>query len=112
MRKAYLFYSQLSADAAHPSITALKRYLPRLQEDGEPVLALDIHPVERGVEVADTVNIACNAVLGTCVGINQILEGTRASELLNQLFQEYDTMGGAKSLFPSRRAFEAPQRER
>lgn len=94
MRKAYLFYSQLSGDAAHPSITALRRHLLRLEENGEQILGLDIHPVERGIEVSNTLDIACNAVLGTCVGVNQILEGTTAVALLNQLVAEYDAMSG------------------
>jgi hypothetical protein len=94
MRRAYLFYSQLSGDAAHPSITALKRHLLRLMENGEQVLGLDIHPVERGMEVANTLDIACNAVLGTCVGVNQILGGTTAGALLKQLLAEYDAMSG------------------
>lgn len=92
IKPAYLFYSQLSADAAHPSIFALKRHLIRFAENGEQVWGLDIQPTERGSEVAETVNIACNAVLGTCVGVNQILEGTTASTLLHQLFTEYGTM--------------------
>jgi hypothetical protein len=98
MKKAYLFYSQLSGDAAHPSITALKRHLLRLHEDDDLLLGLDIQPTERGMEVADTVNIACNAVLATCVGVNQILGGTTVSEFLKQLFEEYDAMGGAKAI--------------
>jgi hypothetical protein len=89
MRRSYLFYSQLSSDAAHPSVTALKRHMVRIEEEGGWVLGLDVQPVERGTEVADTVNIACNAVLGTCVGVNQILGGTSVSPLLQQLFNEY-----------------------
>ena len=71
LKRAYLFYSQLSADAAHPTIRALRRHLILIVENGERVLGLDVHPVERGAEVADTLNIACNAVLGVCVGVNQ-----------------------------------------
>lgn len=97
MRKAYVFYSQLSGDAAHPSVTALKRHLLKYVENGEQVMGLDIHPVERGMEVANTLDIACNAVLGTCVGVNQILGGTMANELLNQLFVEYENTSGALS---------------
>jgi hypothetical protein len=64
LERGYLFYSQFSADAAHPTIRrALKRHLIEVVENGERVLGLDIHPVERGAEVADTVNIACNAVV-------------------------------------------------
>ena len=61
-------------------------------ENGERVLGLDVHPVERGAEVADTLNIACNAVLGVCVGVNQILGGTAADPLLKELFVEYEAM--------------------
>jgi hypothetical protein len=84
MRRSYLFYSQLSSDAAHPSITALKRHMMRIEEEAGWVLGLDVQPVERGTEVADTVNIACNAVLGTCVGVNQILGGLAAPSAVVQ----------------------------
>jgi hypothetical protein len=94
LKRAYLYYSQFSADAAHPTIRGLKRHLVQTVENGERVLGLDIHPVERGAEVADTVNIACNAVLGVCVAVNQILGGTAANELLNKLFAEYEAMNG------------------
>lgn len=66
----------------------------RIEEEGAWVLGLDVQPVERGAEVADTVNTACNAVLGTCVGVNQILGYTPASPLVQQLFNEY----GAENL--------------
>lgn len=90
MRKAYVFYSQLSSDAAHPSITALKRHMMRIEEEGGWVLGLDVQPFESGTEIADTVNTACNAVLGTCVCVNQILGFTSATPLVRQLFDEYD----------------------
>ena len=63
VKPAYLFYSQLSDDAAHPSIVALKRHLIRLNENGSEVFGLDIHPVERGTEVADTVEMRWLATL-------------------------------------------------
>ena len=47
MPRAYLFYSQLSSDAAHPSITALKRHMVRIEEEGGWVLGLDVQPVGR-----------------------------------------------------------------
>ncbi len=91
MRKAYLFYSQLSGDAAHPSITALKRHLFQSMENGEQIWGLDVQPAERGMELSSTLDMTCGAVLGTCVGVNQILGGTTASGLLNQLFEQYRT---------------------
>jgi hypothetical protein len=94
LKRAYLYYSQFSADAAHPTIRALKRHLVQSVDNGERVLGQDIHPVERGAEVADTVNIACNAVLGVYVAVNQILGGTAANQLLNGLFAEYEVING------------------
>jgi hypothetical protein len=46
-------------------------------ENGEQVLGLDIQAVEKGAEVTVTVNIACHAVLGLCVAVNQILGGPK-----------------------------------
>ena len=94
IKAAYVFYSWLSADAAHPTIRALRRHLVETVENGERVLSLDIHPVEKGAEVADAVNIACHAVLGICVAVNQILGGTEANQLLKSLFAEYAAMNG------------------
>jgi hypothetical protein len=94
IKPAYVFYSWLSADAAHPTIRALRRHLVETVENGERVLGLDIHPVEKGAEVADAVNITCHAVLSVCVAVNQILGGTAANQLLNRLFAEYKAMNG------------------
>ncbi len=94
LKHNYRFYSQFSADAAHPTIRALKRHRVEAVENGERVLGLDIHPVERGAEVADTVNMACHAVLGVCVAVNRILGGTAANSLVKQLFAEYGAMNG------------------
>ena len=44
-------------------------------------------------------NIACHAVFGVCVAVNQILGGTAANQLLNGLFAEYEALNGtAKAL--------------
>ena len=51
---------------------------------------MDVHPVEKGTELGDTVNTACNAVIGTCIGVNQILGGSSADALVRKLFVEYD----------------------
>ena len=67
----------------------------RFEEEGGWVLGLDVHPVEKGTELADTVNTACNAVIGTCVGVNQILGGSSANALVQQLFEKYDLMNQA-----------------
>jgi hypothetical protein len=61
----YLQYSQLSADAAHPSLTALCRYL--LHEEGTRMRGIDMCPLPRSGEMASTVHIACIALIGACV---------------------------------------------
>jgi hypothetical protein len=91
-----LIYSKLSADAAHPSVLALKRYLVRLIEDGEQVMGLDITPPETGVELMDTIDLACNAMIGACVAANQILGHLPAiNGDLHKTYIEYDRLSGA-----------------
>lgn len=99
---AYLFYSQLSADAAHPSLLALKRHLVRHVEDGEQVLGIDVSPVNIGDEIAQTVDIACNAMLGTCVGVNQMLGRTSLSARIRDAFEEYEVLAGVTPRFVTR----------
>jgi hypothetical protein len=94
VKAVYLFYTQLSADAAHPSITALRRHVFQSEENSEQVWGLALQPVESSAEVADTVEIACNVVLGVCVTVNQFLGYTTANALVNQLTKEYATLAG------------------
>jgi hypothetical protein len=92
---AYLFYSQLSADAAHPSLQALKRHMVRDEEDGEQLLRLDVTPVNKGTELTETVDLACNALIGACVGTNQILGGTALNQKIAAPFDEYGILSKA-----------------
>ena len=96
LKQSYLLYSKLSGDAAHPSILALKRHLVRLVENGEQVMGLDVNPPERGNELADTIDLACNAMIGTCVAANQILGHLPAvNDDLQRLFIEYGALSGS-----------------
>jgi hypothetical protein len=90
--KAYLYYSQLSADAAHPTVTALKRYITEIRERGESVRALDVEPEFSNDEIIATLDFACNATIGACVGVNQIVGGTPAGQTLLQLADEYNAL--------------------
>jgi hypothetical protein len=96
LRQSYLLYSKLSGDAAHPSVLALKRHLVQFEEDGEPVVGLDVNPPERGSEIADTIDLACNAMVGACVTTNQILGHLPAinGEMQN-VFLEYGELSAA-----------------
>jgi len=67
---AYLIYAQLSADAAHPSINALCRYIEDDRETGSIILH-----AETGVsheEHLRTASYVCMALSGVCVAFNQL----------------------------------------
>lgn len=94
LRKAYLVYSKLSGDAAHPSVLALKRHLVRFEEDGQQVVGLDVDPPEKGTEIAETLDLACNAMIGACVAVNQILGGLPINDEIRKAFIEYGELSG------------------
>jgi hypothetical protein len=72
--KGYVYYSELSSDAAHPTLDALQRYLGHAQENGEPIRTIDIDPLISPRERRMTLMMVCEALLGVCVGVMEILE--------------------------------------
>ncbi|OAJ56900.1 hypothetical protein A6V36_32430 [Paraburkholderia ginsengiterrae] len=85
----YLFYRQLSADSAHPSIEALCRYIG------------DAGNVKWGpncdsTEIGDTVNIACHFLIGACAYINDIAQNDEFANSLGAHFTEYKELNGVK----------------
>jgi hypothetical protein len=96
--QAYIFYSQLSADAGHPSLEALDRHLDKTEgEDG----VTEVHGflpeprIEKGEE-AETLRYVCQAVLGTYVGVNQLLDGaTAVNRELRGLWDEFNALTAA-----------------
>jgi len=85
--KTYIFYCQLSADSAHPSVTALNRYvIPHMVDE---VGGIDVEPIVIDKEIEETLELLCQAVLGVCVGVNQMLGGTQGGESLNGLADTY-----------------------
>jgi len=91
---AYLFYSQLSSDAAHPSMSALSRHMIRVVENNEIVRGIDVAPKVQQEELADAVNMACHAFIGVLVGVNQMLGQTSANDRINAIFAEYQVLVG------------------
>jgi hypothetical protein len=78
--KTYTFYSQLSSDAAHPSVDALNRYVvPHTENE---VDGIDVEPVVKDAEIAETLEYLCMAFIGVCVGVNQMLGGTPGGNAL------------------------------
>jgi hypothetical protein len=91
--RAYLSYAILSMDAAHPSITALRRHL-RWETEGETrYLTLNVVPRFTSKERLATLDEACTALLGVCVGVNQLLGGTTKSEALKAKWERFETQG-------------------
>jgi hypothetical protein len=89
-----LVYGKLSGDAAHPSVLALKRHLVRFEGDRQQLVGLDVDPPEKGTEIAETLDLACNAMIGTCVAVNQILGGMSVNDEIRKMFVEYGELSG------------------
>jgi hypothetical protein len=86
----YLIYSQLSADAAHPTLTSLHRHRGAYNSEGEAVI--EVVPPLKDDEVTMTWDWACNAMIGACVGVNEILGGTLAGHKLGQIADSYQSL--------------------
>jgi hypothetical protein len=83
----YVFYRQLSADAAHPSLEALERYI---REDN----SVRWGPNCEQQEIADTLNIACHFLIGACAAINDIAKNDAFGSALAGHFSMYKNMNG------------------
>jgi Family of unknown function (DUF5677) len=83
---ASVLYQKLSSDAAHPSLTALKRHF--VQSAGTEGLLLK--PRIKDGEVMDTAFLASMALLGGCIAANDALGGTAGGERLEGLVAEYN----------------------
>jgi hypothetical protein len=85
--KTYIFYGQLSSDAAHPSVTALNRYIvPESHPEGG---GIDVEPMVSDFEIAETAEYLCMAALGVCVAANQIIGGVAGAESFNAIADRY-----------------------
>jgi len=88
-----VLYQKLSSDAAHPSLTALKRHF--VQSAGTEGLLLK--PRIKDGEAMDTAFLASMALLGGCIAANDALGGTAGGKRLEGLVAEYDKLA-ARSL--------------
>jgi hypothetical protein len=92
--RSYSIYSQLSADSAHPSLTALMRYLVKTVEDNTTVYTVAAVPEPRSGEAVKTLEWACGGAVAVIVGVNQIYQGTPADESIRHLMDELVEMAG------------------
>jgi hypothetical protein len=96
--RSYIFFSQLSSDAAHPSVTALNRYV--VPHSADEIGGIDINPIVKDEEIEETLELLCQPVIGVCIGVNQILGGTGAGVKLNSLAQEYVALSNRSAAKP------------
>jgi hypothetical protein len=88
-RDGYLIYSQLSADAAHPTLESLHRHIGRVEGSDERII--EVVPPDRPAEVVQTWGWACHAMLATCVVVNEIFGGTPAGHKLLGIAEQVAT---------------------
>lgn len=86
IKDAYVFYKQLSFDASHPSITALKRHF--IESAANPGFSLT--PRLKDGEAADTVFLVSMAMLTCCIAANEAFGRTTGGERLEELVAEYN----------------------
>jgi len=91
IKHAYLWYKQLSSDAAHPSLEALTRHITKEADGG---LFVSVEPAVGEKATLDTMEWACQALMGVIVGANQIAGPVKAGEKLPALFEEFLRLAG------------------
>ncbi len=91
LKNAYLWYKQLSSDAAHPSLEALTRHITKEADGG---LLVSVEPAASEKDILDTIEWACQALMGVIVGANQIAGPVQAGEKLPGLFDEFIRLAG------------------
>jgi hypothetical protein len=93
LERAYLSYSILSIDAVHPSITALRRHVHSEQEANGRYLTVSVVPPFKSKGRLATLDDASEALLGVCVGVNELLGGTAKSDELRKVFEQFEAQG-------------------
>jgi hypothetical protein len=75
---------------AHASITALEHHFRR-DDDGR--LTVDVEPpFKSGVRLA-TLDMACEALFGACIGASHLLGGTSQNDALQALWERFAGQG-------------------
>jgi hypothetical protein len=86
----YPAYAILAHDAAHPSLTALERHF---RPNSDRRLTVELAPPFKPGERLATLDMACDAVFGACIGVNQLLGGTSQNDALRALWERFARQG-------------------
>jgi hypothetical protein len=92
-KESYIAYSQLSGDAAHPTLTALRRHLGM---DANKVAYFDVLPPTKDEELDETLHLAFVALIGVMVVVNEMNGFTKAGEQLPALNGELKALQAEK----------------
>jgi hypothetical protein len=90
-KHTYIFYSHLSSDSAHPTVTALNRYTVTGQPEGD---GFDAEPPVSSEEVVATFGYLSMACIGVCVAVNQIIDGAVG---MSALADRYSALANASA---------------
>lgn len=93
VRDAYIFYQELSADAAHPSLNALNRHV--ISGPNEEIKGLILMPPVHVKQVLETSFYAAMALLGVGIAADTIFGGTSSCQKLEALYAEYHALADA-----------------
>ena len=92
LSQSYVYYADLTADAAHATLDALWRYQDHAQEGGETTWNIDINPLVSPEERRMTLMLVCEALLGVCFEVMEILDLRSVNDDLSALKQEYQAL--------------------
>jgi hypothetical protein len=84
-KETYLVYSQFSGDAAHPTLTALARHWGPADSK---TAYFDVSPEPKEQELDETLHLACIALMGIMVVVNEMHGYTEAGKKLPELNHE------------------------
>ena len=61
----------------------------RVPDTADEIGGIDVEPVIKHAEVAETLEFLCMAAVGVCMGVNQTLGGTEGAEALDGIATRY-----------------------
>jgi hypothetical protein len=93
-KETYIAYSQMSGDAAHPTITALARHWS--PGPTGKVGYFDVQPEPKDDELDETLNLVCVALIGMMVTVNEIIGFTESGKKLTALNHELKVLQAEK----------------
>jgi hypothetical protein len=86
LEKMYPAYAMLAHDAAHASVTALRRHS---RPDHKGQLTVHLVPPFKPGERLETLDSACETLLRVCIGVNELAEGTSQSDAIRALWERF-----------------------